>query len=587
MSGRKYRGGSGREGRGRSVINGDDFVHDVIPSHPRNRCPTVKEHVANVTNLNNLEDYLRPQTPARRTIISRGNSFPYGPGWLGGHMCATTSRPKERARMRPLDSKVRNGKASLSQLLYQDRPLLRPIVFVRSEFTPSLFLDEEEIFKPVAEADANHVPTAERVFQIFRHDEERPDLSSDSPSDAEELLEIDFTDLGRVMSEVEALEAVASPTKKAIESSVNNINNQRLRTIGVGVYTNARPSPEGDSSSPVGHIPETRILGEDMDEDDEIIVYVAPHPRNGKLASNLNQSPESFEAIIHHSLADRGPATMRIQHRTYTPPQHTESPAEPISERILATSPSLTSTGFGGVSSLAPFGSSKFIRNSLYPHHDSRRRSQQHATFGSFGAIQAEVVLQEVDLRKDEQRRGDPDVHWGGSTSEESVEGSGMLEDQDIDVYAMQAFVNGMTAAGIAHVSVDDLNDKTKIRAEDEDMETESGAKSDGSSDKDDAQSKLAGDEQDGLALGGALFESEDESTSPSDEGEIPNELFQARLELLRKRMQERPIKDVLEEELDQELEVDEEDGIITTTGVSRSFCMFLATDTSPAEFPR
>jgi hypothetical protein len=46
---------------------------------------------------------------------------------------------------------MRRGTASLSQLLYEDRPLLRPISFVRSKHSPTLFLKEEEIFKPVAE----------------------------------------------------------------------------------------------------------------------------------------------------------------------------------------------------------------------------------------------------------------------------------------------------------------------------------------------------------------------------------------------------------------------------------------------------
>ena len=53
--------------------------------------------------------------------------------------------------MRHMESKLRYGTASLSQLLYEDRPLLKPISFVKSKLTPTLFLKEEEIFKPVAE----------------------------------------------------------------------------------------------------------------------------------------------------------------------------------------------------------------------------------------------------------------------------------------------------------------------------------------------------------------------------------------------------------------------------------------------------
>lgn len=51
---------------------------------------------------------------------------------------------------RNLKSKLHGG-ASLSKLLYEDRPLLRPIMFVPSLATPKLFQDEEELLQPLAE----------------------------------------------------------------------------------------------------------------------------------------------------------------------------------------------------------------------------------------------------------------------------------------------------------------------------------------------------------------------------------------------------------------------------------------------------
>lgn len=39
----------------------------------------------------------------------------------------------------------------LSKLLNEDRPLLRPVIFVRSVHTATLFREEEEILKPLAE----------------------------------------------------------------------------------------------------------------------------------------------------------------------------------------------------------------------------------------------------------------------------------------------------------------------------------------------------------------------------------------------------------------------------------------------------
>jgi hypothetical protein len=82
-------------------------------------------------------------------------------------------------------SKLRSGNASLSQLLYEDRPFLWFITFLRPKATPNLLLGDEELFKPVAEeagpsiflcsrrlcvdifvGEASHVPSAERVYQI-------------------------------------------------------------------------------------------------------------------------------------------------------------------------------------------------------------------------------------------------------------------------------------------------------------------------------------------------------------------------------------------------------------------------------------
>jgi hypothetical protein len=57
--------------------------------------------------------------------------------------------------MHSLESKVHRGETSLSQLFYEDRPLLKPITFVPSKL-PSLFLNEEEIFKPMAEEAGRH-----------------------------------------------------------------------------------------------------------------------------------------------------------------------------------------------------------------------------------------------------------------------------------------------------------------------------------------------------------------------------------------------------------------------------------------------
>jgi len=111
-----------------------------------------------VTTLNGSDNHSRYRTPVQGTTIYRGNGPRYRTSWLGGHVVSDSSSPRERARIHHLDSKLRRGEASLSQLLHEDRPLLKPIVFVRSECTPTLFLNEEEIFQPVVEAGLYIIP---------------------------------------------------------------------------------------------------------------------------------------------------------------------------------------------------------------------------------------------------------------------------------------------------------------------------------------------------------------------------------------------------------------------------------------------
>jgi hypothetical protein len=436
---------------------------------------------------------------------------------------------------------------------------------------------------PSGEQETSHVPTAERVSQIFLTD--GAPNASDSRSDVEELLEIDFTDLGRVMKEVESLEAAAG-SKKTTSTNAETVENQA--TMGTvegrdkGVCIDTKPLPPQHSHPPADLIPvghhETRTLGNDMDEDDEIIVYVAPHPRNGKLAPHQVQSSSVAAASLHPAVSE----PVSSGEETCNPAHIAASPAEPSSQFISAPPPSPTPSPplrAGDVSPSVIYGSSDPAARTRGPRHISSRRTSRYTSFSSFGAVRAEAALREVDPRRDEQRRGCSDVNWGDSMSEESTDDGGMLVDQAVDTYAMEVFVKGMSTSGIAHVSADDLEDEAKIRAEDEREEKddeESGTESGDSAD--DTGSDLAGDVRDTLIPAGeseltfadALLEDEDECTS--DEEETPKRSFQTRLERLRKRTKGRPIKDVLENELNQELETDEEGSIIAKIQVARSF---------------
>jgi len=422
-----------------------------------------------------------------------------------------------------------------------------------------------------AEQNGGRVPSPGRIFRIF-HPGDEPPNSQESPSGAEELLEINFEDLGQVMKEVES---VAASSKKFTPTSADKAENQAaIATVGehfMGVCIDIKPSAVRDSVPPPSYIerPGARTLGEDMDDDDEIIVYVAPHPRHGKLAPNLNH-PSSTALITHPPQADSGHSVTYAHQETDIPLHNTPHSAELIPERALALSPPPVSTStlkFGDVSSPVS-GSPGTSRRGRYSRRTSKGQMKQRAAFGLFGAIHAEVALHGVELLQD---RPDLDLNRGGSTSDEGAEDGGMLVDQDVDVCAMQAFVNAMSIAGMAHVSADDLEVEARIRAEEEEEEKsdmKSEAESDGSSVEDDTllgdvhMLKPAGEGE--LSLGDSPFADEEDESNTSDEGETPKGLFQMRLERLRKRTEERPISDVLEDELDQAFEGDEEheDGV-------------------------
>jgi hypothetical protein len=443
------------------------------------------------------------------------------------------------------------------------------------------------------EQEASHAPTADRVFQIFHRGNLGPN-SSESPSGAE-LPEIDFMDLGKIMNEIEVLEVETASSKNATNTKAEKAEDQTTAIAFeepiTGVRIDTRPSPVQDTLPSANHIlfqrSDTRILGEGVEDDDEIIVYVAPNPRKGIHLSSTIQSSSAVAAIP--PVADSDPVSGQVQQgtHTYDPPSTTAFPAESILAHFQTPSPiSLPASTSGGVSNPVLSGSSMPARRARRPRRVSKRRVKRHVTFRSFGAIRAEVALRKVDPRRNEQRHGDSDVDWGVSTSEESIEDGGMLVDHDVDVFAMETFVKGMGIPSSAPVTADDEEDEEK-------SDGESGPESDGSSDEDDEELELADDtrmliSEDGdFAAVDALIESEDESTS--DEEETQEGSFQARLDRLRKRTEGRPIKDVLKDELDGELGVDEGDSVIAQIQVTRSRfpSVFSTTDASTAGDPR
>ncbi|KAH8107657.1 hypothetical protein BXZ70DRAFT_3101 [Cristinia sonorae] len=239
-------------------------------------------------------------TPGRGAYTPRRGPLPIPPALeevpgLGRGNSSFSPRGRRGGRGgRELASQLRGG-APLSKVLYDDRPYLRPVKFVRSVFTATLFKDEEELLQPIVEAstnnEASHVPTAEQVAHIFSGDAEAEAEGNDK-SGEEELEEIDFSDIARIQAEVDA---AAATRREEVHHASQPHDIQEQFT---GFYVDTTPAQATALSSSIAVERVTGVLGE-VDDDDEVIVYVAPLPRAGPVTPPpIDPEPVSNMSIL-------------------------------------------------------------------------------------------------------------------------------------------------------------------------------------------------------------------------------------------------------------------------------------------------
>ncbi|KAI0358703.1 hypothetical protein OH77DRAFT_1421143 [Trametes cingulata] len=433
----------------------------------------------------------------------RGYSTPRGRGRGRGDSSFDDSQ-RTYGHGRGLASKLQAG-APLSRLLYEDRPLLRPITFVRSVYTATLFMQEEDIFKPVVEPavegdEKSHLPTADTVSRVFHL---LPEGGPQSSSDEEELEEIDFADIGRIQAEVDAA-AANTNQGTAIASTAQDSAAFFVDTTPAPILTNSR-----ERRIEVNKL--QGALGEAA-EDDEVIVYVAPHPRHDRATPSTSNAVAPVEALPSTSIitglsmtSTASPAPQSKGEPSAVPPASRDEPTPGITlelgtlypeESILAPDPSQMGVA-PDASDLPPppsFDSISFSfekktvkkqtrrvhpvgsgtpRSLLKRSRKARRKSLRG--FGAYGAMHEEARLHEVDPRRDEQRRGDSDINWGDSDEDEGVDelsqGIADMEiDENVSLEAMKRFVHSMSAEGSQHVTMDDVADMERMRREDEEQ---------------------------------------------------------------------------------------------------------------------
>ncbi|KAF8893608.1 hypothetical protein BD779DRAFT_1507251 [Infundibulicybe gibba] len=495
--------------------------------------------------------------------------------------------------------------APLSNLLYQERPFLRPVIFVPSLHTRVLFQEEEEIFKAVVEEvgdeEGSHVPTADRVARIFSG--KVPQMYS-SASDvdekaegSEQLEEIDFNDMARLRQEVDMIISSTTATKisaEMIEEQFRGVPIEVESTQITTTVTTATPQPQatsmptqppasspsfyidteptppsigsqdiaGESSRSLGFYVDTQpspitqhsatipdpahLLGDPATgEPDEVIVYVAPHPRSGKsitpVASALTPPPVPSASTLTGS-----------SYSTNSPRADTQPPATPPRTPIPAKTRQL-------------------------PIHVARSKSKAKAVVRRQEARVARKRIERRGLRGGERkdprwesrRRGDSDIDWGdgdGDSNGDNVGAEGMLLDPDleIDMAAMARFANSMAMdggqfvinAGIKGMSLDPSPDPgTKQLSNaagddlpntmDENRDIENSGSEDemaesGSTDEEEIDAIIHGEEVMMISEPQDVMDDASDDESSEEEHHSPVTGFQARLQRLRDKSHKR-----------------------------------------------
>ena len=323
------------------------------------------------------------------------------------------------------------------------------------------------------------------------------------------------------------------------------------------------------------------------DQDDELIVYVAPHPRSGPASPDFDSEP--IPAVPRVKLprtsvltgtsigvaAATGPSPVRKDEHAEQAPMIAEVEDDEDQSLSLAAltidpDPTARSHATHAATKAAPRSRTKETRLLRKRH---RRNKRSRMGFDALGAMVSEARLRETNgkarhLSKwGSRRRGDSDLDWGTEDEDEDRQGvededededavdalsnglGGMDIDPDLelDADAVQGFLNSMSAEGSRHVTMDDIADEARLRQEDE--EGQGGPEGSSDSDEEVDADEATGDEEEEEEEEEEMFnveealligESEDEilsQGSDSDDDELsPRSNFQARLRKVRER---------------------------------------------------
>ncbi|CAA7260811.1 unnamed protein product [Cyclocybe aegerita] len=383
---------------------------------------------------------------------------------------------------------------TLSGLLYQERPLLRPIVFVPSVLTRVLFQeDDSELLKPgvedVDDTERSHVPTADSVSRVFSGgDIPLMESDSDEDEDAEEIEEVDFGEVGKLFDD--AAETKKTTVRKsklsettviveqkftgffvdtppvaanaAAETDVNDLAKMVEETLSATdeptdiamadetapshenlFFVDTTPTPIPAELAPTVHNPPTTLL----DDDDDIIVYVAPHPRNTSYEAK-GDGPK----VTTHPQADTSFFSPYVRPGPLpSQPEASSSSSSNLPPPVLEP-PSLSSIKFHFSDTLKTATPARLATPPISTPRQAkawkrkrergfaRKKKGKLTSFGAFGAMREEALLHNRDPQQAERRKGDSDLEWGDTDDNETAD--------DVDqVFASLRDMNGQSKA--------------------------------------------------------------------------------------------------------------------------------------------
>lgn len=322
------------------------------------------------------------------------------------------------------------------------------------------------------------------------------------------------------------------------------------------------------------------ILGDrDHDQDEERIVYVAPHPRSGR-ASPVPFAPRvklpSTSILTGKSvIVEEGGMAMTSPVPICEEDEEGEGAnggptigkGKAGEDHLSLVAPSL---GPATSPSLPDDPTQMHVKAVLraYKKEASARRKRQrqhkHTRIGlrTAGVMTSEARLMENGAKQrrwEMRRRGDSDLDWG--TEDEDKDATGVQEDDgvdplsngmdidadlDLDANAMQGFLKSTSAEGSRFRTMDDIEDDVRMQREDEEGLGGPEGSSDSERSDDEGEREEEVDEEDAVfsmeeKMLIAESESEGELSPDSDDDELsPRSNFQARLRKARTRSRRR-----------------------------------------------